>query len=283
MYSAWAVRQIAYIQEEMDFKSQLKANIPNQLVWWIRFSSSQCLPWPGFFCLRVNETGHMVSDQTIHLWNRAIHLVTQESRNMEHRQGRRYENGVLKLTEKSVLQEPVNPRSFYSTFSAYLFSSRRHQAALVLAGCLSGRPPSLAERPSFSAPKPAPEKLACADFAVIKSRQAGRPAQWQQEEPVCSQLLALTAGLLRGTGMSSQLCSVGRKRLISACLPFRDSTAQALFHLQMIKWSTGQLWTEGRSSRLSPGFLDQPDWISQRKAAVATAGSMTFPEKCSPV
>ena len=57
----------------------------------------------------------------------------------------------------------------------------------------------------------------------------------------------------------------GRKQLISACLCFRPSTALALFHLQMIKWSTWQLWTGGRNSQLSPGFLNQRDWISQRQ------------------
>lgn len=84
-------------------------------------------------------------------------------------------------------------------------------------------------------------------------------------------------------GMSSQLCLVAGKESISACLPFRDSTARALFHPQMIKWSTEQLQTKGRNSQLSPGFLNQHDWISQRKAAVAAAGSMTFPEKYCPV
>lgn len=267
----------------MDFKSQLKANIPNQLVWWIRFSSSQCLPWPGSFFLWVNETGHMVSDQAIHLWNRAIHLVTQKRRNMEHRQSWGYEEWHLKAGREICFTGANKSSLLLFNFQCLSLLVKTASSSSCPGGCLSARLPSPAERPSFSAPNPVPEKLACADFTVIKSRQTGRPAQWQQEEPVCSQLLALTAGLLGGTGMSSQLCSVGRKCLISACLPFRDSTAQALFHLQMIKWSTGQLRTKGRNSRLSPGFLNQHDWISQRKAAVAMAGSMTFPEKCSPV
>ena len=49
-------------------------------------------------------------------------------------------------------------------------------------GCLSVRLSSRAERPSFSPLKAAPEKLACADFTVIKARQAGWPAQGQQDE-----------------------------------------------------------------------------------------------------
>lgn len=187
-------------------------------------------------------------------------------------------NDILKLTEKGVLQKSVNSRS------SVLISSCQDGIKRLLSRRVFQCPPAFSGRKTFIlCSKPTPKTLACTDFTVMKSRQAGRPAQRQQEEPVCSQLLALTAGLLGGGGMSSQLCSLGRKRLISARLPFRDSTAQALFHLQMIKWSTGQLQTEGRSSRLSPGFLNQHDWISQRKAAVAMAGSMTFPEKCSPV
>lgn len=89
----------------------------------------------------------------------------------------------------------------------------------------------------------------------------------------------LPAGLLRH---GCWLRRVGRKQLISTCLCFRPSTAPALFHLQMIKWSTGQLWTGGRNSQLSPGFLNQPDWISQRQRAVAEVVSMTFPGKYSP-
>lgn len=192
-------------------------------------------------------------------------------------------NDILKLSEKCVLREPLNPRFSYLNLQCLSLLVKTASSSSCPGGCLGAHLPSRAERPSFSAPNPAPEKLACAAFTVMKPRRAGRPAQWQQEEPVCSQLLALTAGPLRGIGMSSRLRSVGRKRLISARLPFRDSTAQALFHLQMIKWSTGQLGTEGRNSWLSPGFLNQHDWISQRKAAVAAAGSMTFPEKCSPV
>lgn len=32
-------------------------------------------------------------------------------------------------------------------------------------------------------------------------------------------------------------------------------------------------------NQLSPGFLNQHNWISQRMAAVAAADSMTFPEE----
>lgn len=100
MYSAWAVKQIAYVQEEMDCRSQLKPNIPNKLVRWIRFLSPQCLSWSGFFPLQVNETGHKVSDQNIHLWNRAIHLVAQKHHNIEYRQSGTVKNDILKLAEK---------------------------------------------------------------------------------------------------------------------------------------------------------------------------------------
>lgn len=225
----------------------------------------------------------MVSDQTIHLWNRAIHLVTQKHRNMERRQSWGYEERHFKVVREMCFTGATKSSLLLLNLQCLSLLVKTASSSSCPGGCLGARLPSRAERPSFSAPNPAPEKLACAAFTVMKPRRAGRPAQWQQEEPVCSQLLALTAGLLRGIGMSSRLRSVGRKRLISARLPFRDSTAQALFHLQMIKWSTGQLGTEGRNSWLSPGFLNQHDWISQRKAAVAAAGSMTFPEKCSPV
>lgn len=70
---------------------------------------------------------------------------------------------------------------------------------------------------------------------------------------------------------------MSRKHLISKGLGFRCSTAQDLFHLWMIKWSTEQLWTGGRNSQLAPGFLNQPDWISQRTPSAAL--SVTSPGK----
>lgn len=73
----------------------------------------------------------------------------------------------------------------------------------------------------------------------------------------------------------------GRKQLISACLCFRPSTALALFHLQMIKWSTGQLWTGGRKANsLQVSSISVIEFLKGREA-VAGGFSRTFPGKCS--
>lgn len=55
-----------------------------------------CLFVGFWFCL-VNETRHSVSDQTIHLRTRAIHLVTQKYLSMERRQGQGYEIVIFNI------------------------------------------------------------------------------------------------------------------------------------------------------------------------------------------
>lgn len=214
MCSAWDVRQITCIQEEMDFKSQIKANIPNQWGWWMRFLvfelTLSAFPGQAFFFIQVNETEDMVSDQTIHLWKKAIRLVTQQC-NMDHIQSQWYEERHFKVDRGMYFTGASKSLLILFNFQGLSLLIQTALSSSCPGWCLSICLPPQAERPSFCAPNPAPEKLACTDLAVMKSRQAGRLAQWQQEEPICSQLLASTAGLLRASGWApSSAWWVGR-------------------------------------------------------------------------
>lgn len=130
MCSAWDVRQITCIQEEMDFKSQIKANIPNQLGWWRRFLVFELTlsAFPGqafFFLFKLMKlriwflTRLFICEKRPSAWSlsNAIWTTFRVSG---------MKKDILRLTEECILQEPVNPCSSYLTFRAYLFSSRQH-------------------------------------------------------------------------------------------------------------------------------------------------------------
>lgn len=220
------------------------------------WAHSQCLPWPCFFFffLQVNETGHIVSDQIIHLWNRAIHWPLSQRCNMEHIQSQGYEGWQRNV----FLQKPVNPYS--SNLTSVLISSCPDSIRQLLCWRVSQYLPAFSGRKTFilcsklCSWKIGLYRLCCNEIKA--GRKAGVVTAGRTHLLPAPCFDSRAAQSIR---MSSQLCVVGRKELISACLPFRDSTAQALFHLQMIKWSTEQLQTKGRNSQLSPGFLNQHD------------------------
>lgn len=188
------------------------------------WAHSQCLPWPGLFFFKLMNLGiwflttRFTSETGPSTWSLSNDAIWSSFSIGS------MKKDILMLREECVLQKRINPWSSYLTSSAYLFSSRQHQAAPVLGG-VSVSACLLQQKDVHSVL----QTLLLKNWLVqtfCNEIKAGRKA---------GVVTAGRAHLLsapcfdsraaQSVGMSSQLCLVGRKELISACLPFRDSTA----------------------------------------------------------
>lgn len=168
------------------------------------------------------------------------------------------EEVILTSTEKSISQEPVS-LCFVSQCP-----SPPAKAALSASqgGCLQACQQPAAQ--SLSSPlQLSSQSTTCACSDVRKQRQR----RSNSSHLLCSLLWQQGHSEAQGHGDEPEPVPTYGQEASDKCIPPHPVfTAWPLCHPQMIKWSMGPLWTKARSSQLSPGSLNQHDWISQRQA-----------------